>query len=96
MTKIKNINGTSDNVCLCGSWLKHWGNFSVQVASKCSVIDCYQTNNLVGAHVQIVDYFANWFIVPLCQRHNMSQGELEIANHIETVSANKSETCARI
>ncbi len=22
--KIKNINGTSDNTCTCGSWLKHW------------------------------------------------------------------------
>ncbi len=26
--KIKNINGTSQAKCSCGSWLKHWQNFS--------------------------------------------------------------------
>ena len=26
--KVTNINGTSDNTCSCGSWLKHWEKFN--------------------------------------------------------------------
>jgi len=33
--KIKNINGTSQTTCACGSWLKHWEKFSGQTVTYC-------------------------------------------------------------
>lgn len=51
MTRVKNINGTSQNTCKCGSWLKHWEKFSGQTANCCGVIGCQRTD-VVGAHVQ--------------------------------------------
>jgi len=50
--KIRNINGTSQTTCKCGSWLKHWENFSGQVKpSYCPASGCLRTD-LLGAHVQ--------------------------------------------
>jgi len=92
MGKIKNINGTFQNTCNCGSWLKHWENFSQRKALYCSEITCLKTN-LVGAHVQKADsHDRKWYIVPLCNSHNMATGELDIGN-TPLVSANKAETC---
>jgi len=93
--RIKNINGTKDNICNCGSWLDHWEKFSGQPLSYCAVSGC---NNLaeVGAHVQIDNpYNNNWYIVPLCQEHNKSKMILVISDSIVPVSANVSETCGK-
>jgi hypothetical protein len=49
--KIRNINGTSQKKCNCGSWLKHWEKFSMQTASFCPVENCLEMD-LNGAHVQ--------------------------------------------
>lgn len=92
--KIKNINGTSTNTCSCGSWLEHWKKFSGQsIPTYCSEKSCTK-KDLVGAHVQKSGaYDSNWYIVPLCNSHNLSGGELEILDSITLVSANKAETC---
>lgn len=92
MTKIKNINGTTNNICKCGSWLKHWEKFSRKNANCCSVKNCTQ-NDLVGAHVQKTNQDMNWYIIPLCKTHNASTSELDIVDTTIFVSANKSETC---
>jgi hypothetical protein len=93
--RVINLNGTSDNVCRCGSWLNHWKNFSGQsLPNRCSVMNC--NNNLeVGAHVQKDgSYDKNWYIVPICQDCNAkTYSSLEISDYITLVSANKSETC---
>jgi hypothetical protein len=95
MARIKNINGTSQTNCKCGSWLQHWINFSGQNATYCKEITCTKTD-LVGAHVQKADSTdQNWYIVPLCKDHNKSTGELEIRDGIKLVSANKKETCEK-
>jgi hypothetical protein len=95
MAKIKNINGTSDTLCKCGSWLQHWRNFSGQIISYCSVEYCIN-RDLVGAHVQRADSTdKSWYIVPLCQKHNQSTGELQISDTFKFVSANKKETCEK-
>ena len=94
--KIRNINGTSQNTCVCGSWLKHWENFSKRRISLCPVIGCYNTS-LVGAHVQkayVLDY--KWYIVPLCNAHNQSKYELEVDDSIDLVPADKRETCEKM
>ena len=93
--KIKNINGTTQNVCRCGSWLEHWANFSGRTAYYCAALDCNETD-LKGAHVQKADAAdGNWYIVPLCKRHSRETGELEITDLYPLVSANKAETCAK-
>jgi len=94
--KIKNINGTSDTTCKCGSWLQHWKNFSGQSSiTYCSEKTCTK-KDLVGAHVKkAIGNDNKWYIVPLCSTHNKSTGELEILDTIKLAIANKSETCEK-
>lgn len=93
MTLVKNINGTSKNRCNCGSWLKHWENYSGTPAIFCSVFGC-NSSATVGAHVQIANSFIDkWYIVPMCQLHNSLSGQLEVSGTL--ISANVNETCGR-
>ncbi|MFA4852803.1 MAG: hypothetical protein WC974_08870 [Thermoplasmata archaeon] len=95
MAKVKNINGTSDNTCKCGSWLKHWEKFSGQTTQYCIEKSCTK-KDLVGAHVQKDNSTdMSWYIIPLCSFHNQSEGVLEISDNYKLVSANKSETCEK-
>lgn len=93
--KLKNINGTSESDCKCGSWLDHWKKFSGQVVpSYCPARRC-QEEELVGAHVQKGGDSTDkkWYIFPLCQKHNKHTGELDVSDSWNLVSANKQETC---
>jgi len=97
--KIKNINGTSDTTCACGSWLKHWEKFSGQSVTVgvtyCPATGCLK-KDLVGAHVQKSDSpDARWYIYPLCSACNQHTGELEVSDTYKLVSANKKETCEK-
>ena len=75
--KIKNINGTSQNTCSCGSWLEALQKFSGQTTRYCAVNACLGTD-LVGAHVQQSEgYDSSWYICPLGSSHNQSKSELE-------------------
>ena len=90
---VKNINGTSQNTCKCGSWLQHWKNFSGQTANTCRASGCSKSAK-VGAHVQKdVSYDSKWYIVPFCYTHNSESGSVELVSGTNLVSANKSETC---
>ena len=92
--KIKNINGTSDNQCKCGSWFDHWKKFSGQTTDFCQEVSCHN-KDLVGAHVQKADGSSDqaWYIYPLCNAHNQHKGELVVSDTYKLVPANKSETC---
>jgi hypothetical protein len=93
--KIKNINGTSQTKCACGSWLKHWENFSSQKVTFCPATECLN-KDLVGAHVQKADSSdSKWYIYPLCSAHNQWTGILEVSDSYKLVSANKKETCEK-
>jgi hypothetical protein len=93
--RIKNINGTSDNDCKCGSWLRHWEKFSGQTTQWCQANGCIRTD-VVGAHVQkATGSNSNWGIYPLCNEHNKHNGELEVSDSYKLVSANKKETCEK-
>ncbi|MGB3946892.1 MAG: hypothetical protein WBM13_02800 [Bacteroidia bacterium] len=95
MAKIKNINGTSENKCKCGSWLKHWETFSKQKTEYCCVSVPNCTNkDIVGAHVQ-KDTLSdnNWYIIPLCNEHNKSKEILEVSDTRPLISANVKNTC---
>jgi hypothetical protein len=92
--KIKNINGTSQRKCPCGSWLSHWEYFSRQTVRYCSEVSCLG-QDLVGAHVQKAWGDDAWYIVPLCSTHNQYDGWLDISDATTLVSANKGKTCER-
>lgn len=93
MQKIKNINGTTENHCCCGSWLKHWEKGNEKKASTCAALGCYKQAT-DGAHVQIDGSVDNsWYIVPLCHEHNMYKGSLIVFEPL--ISANKSLTCEK-
>jgi len=94
--KIRNINGTSDTTCSCGSWLAHWKKFSGQPVTYCPATGCLKTD-LVGAHVQKGGGSTDqkWYIFPLCSTHNQHVAELEVSDVHKLVSANKSETCGK-
>lgn len=81
--------------CVCGSWLGHWERFSGQTAVYCGEVSCY-SRDLVGAHVQRAEVpDATWYIYPLCKKHNMHKGELEVAAAFRLVPANRKDTCER-
>ncbi len=94
--KVTNINGTSDNKCKCGSWIKHWEKLSEQTADQCCVKGC-TSDAKVGAHVQRSGGTNNWYIVPFCYTHNASSEDsvLELNVGTQLVSANVSETCGK-
>jgi hypothetical protein len=95
MMKVKNINGTSDNKCKCGSWILHWEKYSGKKATSCSELNCLKNSSLVGAHVQKEIADNKWYIVPLCSEHNKKASSLEIKNSSNLVPANVSETCGK-
>lgn len=91
--RVKNINGTSQNKCKCGSWLKHWRKYSGQIATVCRASGCSRTD-LLGAHVQKdVNYDNRWYIVPFCSAHNHASYSIELVTGTILVSANKNQTC---
>jgi hypothetical protein len=95
--KIRNINGTSENVCECGSWLEHWKKFSGQSFPVYCPEKVCTNKPEVGAHVQKDNSTdKGWYIVPLCSKCNGKTGEsLEISDNVKLVSANVSETCGK-
>ena len=94
--KVTNINGTSDNSCRCDSWLDHWEKFGGGLLfNQCAVEGCFY-NAQVGAHVKKHNSSDNnWYIIPLCNRHNLTNRTLEIEDSTRLVSANVRETCGR-
>ena len=66
------MNGTSKNKCCCKSWLQHWEKNTQLSPEQCCVLGCINPAK-VGAHVQIKYpkiYGNEWFIVPMCMKHN--------------------------
>ena len=96
--KVKNLNGTSRNVCSCGTWLKHWVKFNLKRQRLPMLCPACKRNLVeVGAHVQIADSSRNdWFIVPLCKEcNNQSNRTVLDIGDCALAPANKSETCER-
>lgn len=94
--KIKNINGTSQTTCACGSWLKHWEKFSGQTVPDCCPVTVCVNKDLEGAHVQRADSSDNaWYIYPLCSAHNQHTGTLDVPDYLKLVPANKQQTCEK-
>jgi hypothetical protein len=95
MAQIKNLIGTSDKTCKCGTWLKHWENHSKQTTNFCQVFGCVGTK-LVGAHVKYADgKDSNTYIYPICERHNKSTETMNVSDSYTLVSANIKNTCEK-
>jgi len=92
--RVRNIEGTSENVCNCGSWLAHWEKFSGRKAAYCAELGC-SSPATVGGHV--TKEWVNggrWYIIPLCSEHNSMKGKaFEVIDSTTFVSANVKETC---
>jgi hypothetical protein len=92
--RVRNINGTSQLACKCGSWLDHWKRFSGRALPVfCAEVSCREKPE-VGAHVQ-KDYAfdSDWYIIPLCKGHNLTASSLDIMSDTVLVPANVSKTC---
>jgi len=93
--KIRNINGTSDSACACGSWLQHWKKFSGQKTTFCLAVGCME-KDLAGAHVQKADARDDgWYIYPLCNFHNQRSKELKVSDGYKLVPADKAAACEK-
>lgn len=92
---VKNVRGTGDRHCSCGSWLMHWERFAGVRAIYCGVQRCTSPAQL-GAHiVKDGDADKAEYIVPMCQFHNSQDGEpLALSSHVVMIQANVAKTCA--
>jgi hypothetical protein len=91
----KNKNGTSERSCDCGSWKKHWLNFSNQKwPNTCSVYGCDNVAE-VGAHIFATNVDdKSEYIIPMCKKCNARTDEFTIKQN-RKVSANISKTCGK-
>ena len=95
---VQNQNGTASRSCGCKSWIKHWEEFSKEVAILCSVKDCYDVAEH-GAHVtrpknESLRKYS--YIIPMCSTHNRLHGkELTVKSMVTFVWANVGETCGK-
>jgi len=91
--RVKNLKGTSELSCKCGTWLRHWERRTGRDAAICLVVPCKQQSDLVGAHViKVGSKDKNRYIVPMCQAHNMSEQDLRVDDKA-LAPANKQSTC---
>lgn len=68
---VKNLHGTTDNQAPHGydSCRDYWESVKHRPFGKCACRDCYNLAD-VGAHVILSTGGREWYIVPLCQKHN--------------------------
>jgi hypothetical protein len=90
---VKNLRGTSELSCKCGTWLRHWERGSGRSAAICWVSGCAKSPD-AGAHVKKVGTGDEArYIVPMCQAHNMTDETLTLSDGAPLVPANKQKTC---
>jgi len=91
---VKNLKGTGDGSCNCGTWLSHWERFAGVRAMYCGVLSCLAEAE-VGAHV-VNDGGADkaQYIVPMCKKHNVDTGKsIALSSHIVMIPSNVAVTC---
>lgn len=89
-----NKSGTSNRSCSCGTWKKHWLNFSGKAwPDNCSVLGCINKPTL-GAHI-INPKVAGERIVPICSNCNNEIGTFSLRVNVNLPFANISKTCGK-
>ena len=90
---VRNVVGSGECKCGCGSWLDHHARFSGYTSRLCSVSTCVRTAD-VGGHVQKCDALdTRWYIVPLCSSCNGQVDKFILSSTAVLVSANVGRTC---
>jgi hypothetical protein len=88
---VRNATDTSDDRPSKGDEdnIDHWNYHNGSDAGKCSYIACFERQDLVGAHVEIVgDKSGKMYIIPLCRKHNgQHEGEIPIPDEIYLMPA---------
>jgi hypothetical protein len=94
--KVKNINGTSDKKCNCGSWINHWKNHSNRfLPFCCASSNCFKFPE-VGTHVRLVNgKNRKHYIVPFCDSCNKTTSSDFLVEKHYLVPANKANTCGK-
>jgi len=91
---IINLNDADPCSCKCGSWLRHWQNFSVlPMPLHCPGLLCRERAEVATLVQQPGIKDSGWYIVPLCKCHSRSKGAVEISSFTTLVPANVNETC---
>ena len=91
--EVYNLKGTAGLDCRCGTWIKHWKNFTNESAEYCKAKGCTKKAT-DGAHVKkCVNYDQKHYIIPFCREHNLMEGCIEINSGTDLVSANRQNTC---
>ena len=93
--RVRNLNGTSKNPdCPCGTWEKHWENYTGKRFAICSEIECRKGAD-DGSHVQKVNSSdKSWYIIPLCKTHNGLHGqEIDILDNTILVPVTGRNKC---
>ena len=91
---VRNVAGTSDLGCECGSWLQHWlNNGGSETRVTCAALECLNAHS-VGAHVVGQDERADgsWWIIPVCSEHNMETEPYWVTRQVAFAPANTQET----
>lgn len=92
---VKNVKGTSEKSCSCGTWIDHFKKHSGGRGTICYVTTCNDTD-VVGAHVVKADGSdSTQYIVPLCQKHNKDTGVMDVALTSLDVRASELPGCGR-
>lgn len=96
--RVKNIQNTSSLRCKCTNWLDHWMRFTnKRIVPQCSAYNCASKSILGGHVIKCASTDKNWYIIPLCVKHNSSQLTdcYQLKKNIQFVPANVSKTCKK-
>jgi hypothetical protein len=88
--------GTDAIICSCGSWLKHWKEFSGKPLSVfCAAASC-RNSPTIGAHVQVESpNDTRWYVIPLCNQHSVKRRTLTVMESTVLVPADVHLTCGK-
>ena len=88
---VKNVIGSSRFQAPRGysSWLEYWEAMTGKKARYCGAMNCYNTVNLVGAHVQkAYSTDQHWYITPLCNSCNGRTDVFDVTTELVPVPSN--------
>jgi hypothetical protein len=93
--RVKNLNGTTQNLCSTGSWFAHWEKFSGQNAFMCFTKGCIKRPSVGGQVQKDSPTDKSWYVIPLCDDCNKKRGQdLDIWDSAKLVSVNVLKTAA--
>ena len=91
MNTVKNLKGTGNLTCSCGSWIKHWEKFTSKKAKLCTATGCLSPATIGGHVIKCNSTDKDHYIIPLCHSCNM---RIDIYNTTAILApANVQDTC---